>query len=82
MVTLKQLSIRSQIEQSLAVAVAHARERNSMSKVFIGVFSGIFIGAVLYELLNRNNPEFMRKVEERANRKIDELCGINPDVAA
>ena len=53
-----------------------------MSKVFIGVFSGRFIGAVLYELLNRNNPEFMRKVEERANRKIDELCGINPDVAA
>ena len=54
----------------------------AMSKVFIGVFSGIFIGAVLYELLNRNNPEFMRKVEERANRKIDELCGIKPDVAA
>jgi hypothetical protein len=54
----------------------------AMSKLFVGVFSGIFIGAVIYELLNRNSPEFMRKVEELANRKVDDLCGIKPDTAA
>ncbi len=53
-----------------------------MSKVFIGVFSGIFIGAVIYELLNRSNPELVKKVEFFANRKIDELCDIQPNVSA
>ena len=53
-----------------------------MSKVFIGVFSGIFIGAVIYELLSRSNPEFVRKIENLANRKIDELCDIKFNVAA
>ena len=53
-----------------------------MSKVFIGVFSGIFIGAVIYELLTRANPEFIQKVEDLANRKIDELCDIEPNISA
>ena len=53
-----------------------------MSKVFIGVFSGIFIGAVLYELLNRSAPEFIKKVEDLACRKIDELCDIQPNLSA
>ena len=47
-----------------------------MSKVFIGVFSGIFIGAVIYELLNRSSPEFIKKIEDLANRKIDALCDV------
>jgi uncharacterized membrane-anchored protein YhcB (DUF1043 family) len=46
-----------------------------MSKILIGVFSGIFIGAVIYELVNRTNPEFIKKVEDLASNKIDELCG-------
>ena len=54
----------------------------AMSKVFIGVFTGIFIGAVIYELLNRTNPEFIQKVEDLANRKIDDLCDIQTKVAA
>jgi uncharacterized membrane-anchored protein YhcB (DUF1043 family) len=53
-----------------------------MSKVFIGVFTGIFIGAVIYELLNRTNPEFLKKVEDLASRKIDDLCDIQTKVAA
>ncbi|MEI6208474.1 MAG: hypothetical protein WCP20_16985 [Desulfuromonadales bacterium] len=52
-----------------------------MSKVFIGVFSGIFIGAVIYELLNRTNPEFIKKVEDLATRKIDDLCDVQPNKA-
>jgi uncharacterized membrane-anchored protein YhcB (DUF1043 family) len=55
------------------------RKGAAMSKVFIGVFSGIFIGAVIYELLNRSNPEFIKKVEDLASRKIDELCDIQPN---
>ena len=45
-----------------------------MGKVFIGVLSGIFIGAVIYELLCRNNPELIRKMEELTSRKDDDLC--------
>ncbi len=58
------------------------RKGAAMSKVFIGVFTGIFIGAVIYELLNRTNPEFIQKVEDLANRKIDDLCDIQTKVAA
>jgi hypothetical protein len=47
-----------------------------MSKVLIGVFSGIFIGAVIYELVNRTNPGFIKKVEDLASSKIDDLCGV------
>ena len=57
------------------------RKGTAMSKVFIGVFSGIFIGAVIYELLNRTNPEFMQKVEDLASRKIDDLCDVQPTKA-
>jgi|GEM_PF-2723607 len=53
-----------------------------MSKVFIGFFSGIFIGAVIYERLNRSNPELVKKVDFFANRKIDELCDIQPSASA
>jgi hypothetical protein len=47
-----------------------------MSKILIGVFSGIFIGAVIYELVNRTNPELIKKVEDMASNKIDALCGV------
>ncbi len=50
-----------------------------MSKVLIGVFSGIFLGAVIYELINRTNPELIRKVEEFACSKVDDLCGLNEE---
>ena len=58
------------------------RKGAAMSKVFIGVFTGIFIGAVIYELLNRTNPEFINKLEDLANRKIDDLCDIQTKVSA
>jgi len=53
-----------------------------MSKVLIGVFSGIFIGAVIYELINRTNPELIKKVEEFACSKIDDVCGVNHETVA
>ena len=45
-----------------------------MGKIFIGMFSGIFIGAVIYELLNSTNPEFLKKVGDMTNKKLDEFC--------
>jgi hypothetical protein len=53
-----------------------------MSKILVGVFSGIFIGAVIYELINRTNPGFIKKVEDLACSKIDELCGVVPTEAS
>jgi len=53
-----------------------------MSKILVGIFSGIFIGAVIYELINRTNPELIRKVEEFAAHKIDDVCGVHPETAA
>ncbi len=53
-----------------------------MSKILVGVFSGIFIGAVIYELINRANPELIKKVEEFASHKIDEVCGVHPETVA
>lgn len=47
-----------------------------MSKVMIGVFSGIFIGAVIYELLNRTSPAFIQKIEKMASNKVDEMCAV------
>ncbi len=44
-----------------------------MGKVLIGVLSGIFIGAVLYELLCRSNPELIMKMEELTSRRVDDL---------
>ncbi|HIJ90552.1 MAG: hypothetical protein OEV89_07270 [Desulfobulbaceae bacterium] len=47
-----------------------------MSKILIGVFSGIFIGAVIYELVNRANPDFIKKIEDLASNKVDEMLGV------
>jgi hypothetical protein len=58
-----------------------ARERSSgMGKVLIGVLSGIFIGAVIYELLCRNNPELIRKMEELTSRNVDDFCDAKKKV--
>ena len=53
-----------------------------MGKVLIGVLSGVFIGAVIYELLCRNNPELIRKMEELTSRKADDVCDVKIKSAA
>ena len=52
-----------------------------MTKV-IFVFTGVFVGAVVYELINRANPGLINKVEDFARKKIDGVCGANHDSIA
>ena len=52
-----------------------------MSKILFIVSTGVFIGAVIYELINRLNPKVTRKVENIVSHKIDDMLGVN-DVTA
>ena len=50
-----------------------------MSKILIGVFSGVFVGAVVYELVKRSNPGLIVKLQDFAVAAVDELSGVCPD---
>lgn len=38
-----------------------------MSKVLIGVFTAVFVGALAYELFNRTKPDIARKLENKCS---------------
>jgi len=44
-----------------------------MSKLLIGVFMGVFLGAMAYEFLNRTKPELMKKIREKASEDFNNL---------
>ncbi len=46
-----------------------------MTKTLVGVFIGGFLGALGYELLNRNNPEAIQKIRQRVAEKVDDFVG-------
>ncbi|MCL4456527.1 MAG: hypothetical protein M1406_03850 [Nitrospirae bacterium] len=48
-----------------------------MSKILIGVFLGVFVGALAYELLNRTRPDIIKKIEIKASEKVDSLLAPN-----
>lgn len=50
-----------------------------MSKLMIGVFLGVFAGALIYEIINKRNPELFEKVRDKAAGKIDEYLEM-PEV--
>jgi len=50
-----------------------------MFKVLFGVLSGVFVASVIYELINRANPEFITNVEEFVCCKIQDQFGVNFD---
>ena len=52
-----------------------------MSTILFGVFSGVFVGAVIYEFINRAKPELTRKVENIVSHKIDDVIGVNHETA-
>lgn len=53
--------------------------RSIMSKVLVGVFVAIFIGAVAYEFMNRTKPDLAEKFEQRIS---DGLSSILSPTAA
>lgn len=46
-----------------------------MSKIFAGVFFGVFIGALAYETLNRSNPELVQRIRNKVSKKLDDYLG-------
>jgi hypothetical protein len=44
-----------------------------MSKIFVGVFVAVFIGALVYEMLNRTKPELTEKIEAKFSEGLDNI---------
>jgi hypothetical protein len=44
-----------------------------MSKVLLGVFVVVFVGALVYEFLNRTKPELMEKFETKVSEGLDSI---------
>jgi hypothetical protein len=44
-----------------------------MSKILAGVFLGVFIGALVYEMLNRTKPELTEKIEAKFSEGLDNI---------
>lgn len=56
----------------MAVSTATKKEGNEMglSKVMIGVFVGVFLSALLYEIVHRQDPELVDAVVNKLRNKI------------
>ena len=39
-----------------------------MGKILVGVVFGVFVGAMVFEIINRKHPNLLRDVEDRARR--------------
>ncbi|MEI7635812.1 MAG: hypothetical protein WCJ37_00775 [Syntrophus sp. (in: bacteria)] len=44
-----------------------------MSKVLIGVFVVVFVGAVVYEVLNRTKPDLTEKFEHKISDSLGSI---------
>jgi hypothetical protein len=44
-----------------------------MSKVLVGVFVIVFVGAVVYEVLNRTKPDLTEKFENKIADGLDSI---------
>jgi hypothetical protein len=42
-----------------------------MSKILLGVFTVVFVGALVYEILNRTKPDLMEKFETKVSEGLD-----------
>jgi hypothetical protein len=47
-----------------------------MIKILAGVFLGVFVGALGYELVNRNNPEAIDKIRKNVSKIVDDFLGL------
>ncbi len=41
-----------------------------MFKLLGGVFIGVFVGAIVFEVLNRRSPHLLRDIEDKARRTV------------
>lgn len=48
-----------------------------MSKVLAGIFVAVFIGALVYEILNRTKPELTEKFEAKFSEGMDNLLATS-----
>jgi hypothetical protein len=54
--------------------VIRKKERiRTMSKLLVGVFVVTFIGALVYEILNRTKPELTERIEAKVSAGLDNL---------
>ncbi|MBF0520058.1 MAG: hypothetical protein HQK92_10065 [Nitrospirae bacterium] len=44
-----------------------------MAKAMIGIFLGVFAGAIAYEVVKRNNPVFLEKLKNKVREKLDAM---------
>jgi len=44
-----------------------------MSKILVGVFVAVFVGALVYEILNRTKPELTEKFEAKLSEGLDSI---------
>ena len=44
-----------------------------MLKILTGVFLGVFIGTLGYELVNRSNPEVIERIRSRMSEVLDDF---------
>jgi len=44
-----------------------------MSKTLVGVFVTVFVGALVYEILDRTKPELTEKFEAKVSEGLDSL---------
>lgn len=44
-----------------------------MSKVLVGIFVAVFVGALFYEILNRTKPEITEKFEAKFSEGLDSI---------
>ena len=44
-----------------------------MSKILLGVFTVVFVGALVYELLSRTKPELTEKFETKVSGGLDSI---------
>jgi len=50
-----------------------------MSKILVGVFVVVFVGAVVYELMNRTKPDLTEKFENKISDTLDSI--LSPSTA-
>jgi len=65
----------------LSDSILHSRRRQAMSKVLIGIFVVVFVGAVVYEVVNRTRPDLTEKFENKISDGLDSILSPSEAIA-